>query len=163
MKGMLIIIQFKCDWSTYLTFDVMGELSFGKSFNLIEGENRHLPDLMEEAADYGNFNANALPWFFLGISKLEASRTALLNFVIPFIDRRMKMEGAKKDFFHHLIDAKDPNTGEGFSLPELWGETMVLMVVSHFDFSRCLAYSSGVTWCSLEVSDICSGYLNFLS
>ena len=125
----------------------MGELSFGKSFNLIEGENRHLPDLMEEAADYGNFNAHILTWWYMGITKLllpklEASRAAFLNFIIPFIDRRMKMEDTKKDFFHHLIDAKDPNTGEGFSLPELWGETMVLMVVSHFDFLRRLACSS---------------------
>jgi hypothetical protein len=145
----------------------MGELSFGASFNLIKGENRHLPDLMEDAADYGNFNANMLTWWFLGISKLllpklEASRAAMLNFIIPFIDRRMKMEDTKKDFFHHLIDAKDPDTGEGFSLPELWGETSVLMVVSHFDFLRPLACSSGVTCCYLEVSNICSEDLKFL-
>jgi hypothetical protein len=113
----------------------MGELSFGKSFNLIEGENRHLPVLMEDTADYSNFNGYALAWFFLGLTKLllpklDAARTAFLNFVIPYIDKRMKMENAKKDFFHHLIDAKDPDTGEGFSLPELWGETTVLMVVS---------------------------------
>jgi cytochrome P450 len=137
----------------------MGELAFGKSFNLIEGENRHLPDLMEEAADYGNFNANALTWFFLGISKvllpkLEASRTAFLNFVMPFIDRRMKMEDAKKDFFHHLIDAKDPDTGEGFSLPELWGETMVLMVVSLFKFLELFTFGSWALWCYIRKSRI---------
>jgi len=44
-------------------------------------------------------------------------------------NERMKQDvGAKKDFFHYLLNAKDPETGEGFSMPELWGEANVLMI-----------------------------------
>lgn len=34
----------------------------------------------------------------------------------------------KKDFFHYLLDAKDPETGKGFETAELWGEANVLMI-----------------------------------
>lgn len=35
---------------------------------------------------------------------------------------------AKKDFFHYLLNAKDPESGSGLSTPELWGEANVLMI-----------------------------------
>lgn len=34
----------------------------------------------------------------------------------------------KKDFFHYLLDAKDPETGKGFDIKELWSEANVLMI-----------------------------------
>lgn len=39
------------DWCNYLTFDVMGDLCFGKAFDMIERpENRHVIDLIGSAA-----------------------------------------------------------------------------------------------------------------
>lgn len=35
---------------------------------------------------------------------------------------------AKKDFFYYLLNAKDPETGNGLSTQELWGEANVLMI-----------------------------------
>ena len=32
----------------------------------------------------------------------------------------------RKDFFYHLLKARDPETGLGFSTPELWGESNLL-------------------------------------
>jgi cytochrome P450 len=44
-------------------------------------------------------------------------------------NERMEMElAAKKDFFYYLLNAKDPETGRGFSTKELWGEANVLMI-----------------------------------
>lgn len=44
-------------------------------------------------------------------------------------NQRMKLDhGAKKDFFYYLLNAKDPETGKGFSTKELWGEANVLMI-----------------------------------
>ena len=34
----------------------------------------------------------------------------------------------RKDIFHHLLHAKDPETGEGFSQRELWGESNTLII-----------------------------------
>ena len=35
---------------------------------------------------------------------------------------------AKKDFFHYLLNAVDPESGSGLSTPELWSEANVLMI-----------------------------------
>ena len=32
----------------------------------------------------------------------------------------------RRDFFYHLLKARDPETGMGFSTPELWGESNLL-------------------------------------
>lgn len=37
-------------------------------------------------------------------------------------------DGDRKDFFHYLLNAKDPITGTGFSLPELWAESNLLII-----------------------------------
>lgn len=53
-------------WSTYLGFDVMGDLSFGRSFEMLEGttqENRDAPMLLAQAAKRHNTVSDA--WFWL--------------------------------------------------------------------------------------------------
>ena len=43
--------QNMADWSNYLTFDVMGDLCFGKAFKMLENSsNRHVIDLIGSAA-----------------------------------------------------------------------------------------------------------------
>ncbi len=42
--------------------------------------------------------------------------------------RTLAGHSAKKDFFHYLLNAKDPETGVGLTTPELWGEANVLMI-----------------------------------
>jgi hypothetical protein len=32
----------------------------------------------------------------------------------------------RRDFFYHLLKARDPHTGQGFTTPELWGESNLL-------------------------------------
>lgn len=45
------VAQNMADWSNYLTFDVMGDLCFGKAFEMLEHEeNRHVIDLIGNAA-----------------------------------------------------------------------------------------------------------------
>lgn len=43
--------QNMADWCNYLTFDVMGDLCFGKAFEMLEHkENRHVIDMIGNAA-----------------------------------------------------------------------------------------------------------------
>lgn len=43
--------QNMADWCNYLTFDVMGDLCFGKAFEMLEHDsNRHVIDLIGNAA-----------------------------------------------------------------------------------------------------------------
>lgn len=37
-------------------------------------------------------------------------------------------ETDRRDFFYHLLKARDPETGHGFTTPELWGESNLLYV-----------------------------------
>jgi cytochrome P450 len=40
-----------CDWSTYLGYDIMGDLTFGKRFNCMESEeHRYIPHLLKQSA-----------------------------------------------------------------------------------------------------------------
>lgn len=41
-------------------------------------------------------------------------------------------KGERKDFFHYLLDAKDPQTGEGYSMSELWSESNLLIAAGMF-------------------------------
>lgn len=45
----------------------------------------------------------------------------------------------KRDFFHYLLDAVDPETGKGFETVELWGEANVLMIAGSDTTSSALA------------------------
>lgn len=47
--------------------------------------------------------------------------------------------GAKKDFFCYLLNAKDPETGEGLATQELWGEANVLMIAGSDTTSTSMA------------------------
>ena len=50
-KGKWGVAQNMADWSNYLTFDVMGDLCFGKAFEMLENHtNRHVIDLIGSAA-----------------------------------------------------------------------------------------------------------------
>lgn len=59
-------------------------------------------------------------WNFIITSRAEATERAK--------ERVEAGRDAKKDFFCYLLNAKDPETGEGLSMKELWGEANVLMV-----------------------------------
>lgn len=50
-KGEWSVAQNMSDWCNYLTFDVMGDLCFGKAFEMLERpENHHVIDLIGSAA-----------------------------------------------------------------------------------------------------------------
>jgi hypothetical protein len=54
------------NWFGYLTYDVMGELCFGKSFDmLIDGAKRRMVHLVDRAA-YRHYVVSTFPLFTLG-------------------------------------------------------------------------------------------------
>lgn len=70
-------------------------------------------------------------WNFIMNSRVEANKRAK--------ERAEKGRDAKKDFFYYLLNAKDPETGNGLSTPELWGEANVLMIAGSDTTSTTLA------------------------
>ncbi|KAK6543679.1 hypothetical protein TWF694_000416 [Orbilia ellipsospora] len=138
------------NWFNYLTFDVLGFLCFGKSFELLEGTgNRHLPELVDRAAqrhflcglwlplDTHHLDQIVIPritrdrWNFIMKSRQQATIRAK--------ERTDLGHGARKDFFYYLLNAVDPETGEKLTMPELWSESNVLMVAGSDTTSTSLA------------------------
>lgn len=69
----------------------------------------------------------------LGIDKylfpaLAAKRARYMAYSKSQLTERTKLgeETDRRDFFYYLLKARDPETGQGFSTPELWGESNLL-------------------------------------
>ncbi|KAL2813391.1 cytochrome P450 [Aspergillus granulosus] len=138
------------NWFGYLTYDVMGELCFGKSFDmLIDGAKRRMVHLVDRAA-YRHYVCGLwMPlhrwhldqifirrltndrWKFIMESRQEANQRAK--------ERTAIGQDAKKDFFYYLLNARDPETGKGLATQELWGEANVLMIAGSDTTSTSLA------------------------
>jgi hypothetical protein len=60
--------------------------------------------------------------------KIAAGRAKYMAYSKAQLTERTKLgdETDRRDFFYHLLKAKDPETGQGFSTPELWGESNLL-------------------------------------
>ncbi|KAJ5484281.1 Cytochrome P450 [Penicillium expansum] len=138
------------DWFSYLSYDVMGELCFGKSFDMLISETlRYKVGLVDRAANRHYVCGLWMPldtwgldqifirkltrdrWNFIMNSRVEANERAK--------ERTQIGRDAKKDFFYYLLNAKDPETGNGLSTPELWGESNVLMIAGSDTTSTTLA------------------------
>jgi cytochrome P450 len=140
------------DWVNYLVFDILGDLCFGKSFDMKEPESdlRFVPHLMTEFLVFMHpiaYSPFAGLWAWLkprGLDSLLAiaAPPALQNwesFVEKCLADRTQVESeitksgnpgaGRKDFFHYLFHAVDPETGKrGFPLQELYGEAESLII-----------------------------------
>ncbi|KAF9886243.1 hypothetical protein FE257_011856 [Aspergillus nanangensis] len=138
------------DLFSYLTYDVMGELCFGKSFDmLVSSGKRKMIQLVDRAANRHYVCGLWMPldswhldqlfihrltndrWNFIMKSRVEANERAK--------ERAQAGHDSKKDFFYYLLNAKDPETGKGLTTPELWGEANVLMIAGSDTTSTTLA------------------------
>ncbi|KAL7270771.1 hypothetical protein RUND412_006509 [Rhizina undulata] len=132
-------------WANYLTFDIMGELSFGKNFGMMErDENRYVPEIINKGGHRGliasgfsfrlSFNVGTVTqldtyrldnWF---IKSITEGQKRLYKFARQKAQERVAMKGDRKDFFHYLINAKNPEGENPYSMDELMAESRLLMV-----------------------------------
>jgi cytochrome P450 len=119
----------------------MGDLVFGKSFGTLGAtpENRNAIFWLGRAARR-NYTIGAMP--FIHQSGLERwippfrglwlDRLQYLAFgkrqVVERSNNTSLDSSGRKDIFHHLLNAKDPETGEGLPKSELWMEGNTLIV-----------------------------------
>ena len=135
------------DQANYLTFDIMGDLCFGKAFGMLESpENRFAIDMIGSAAHRHLICGTYLPihewhldkWLF---RKIAVGRARYMQYSKAQAAERTKMglDVDRKDFFYHLLKARDPETGAGFTTPELWGESNLLIIAGSDTTSTALA------------------------
>ena len=127
---------------------------FGRSFGTLghETENREGIRLLGRAARR-NYTVAAFPaLLYKGIEKwlppfkgLYLDRNQYLAFGKKQVMAKMARDqesaehaAERKDIFTYLLHAKDPETGEGFPMPELWMEGNTLIVAGSDTSSTCL-------------------------
>ena len=135
------------DQANWLTFDIMGDLCFGKSFGMLERpDNRFAIDMVTNAAHRHLMCGTYLPIHEYHVDKIlfrkiAAMRARYMQFSKAQAAERTKLglDIDRKDFFYYLLKAKDPETGKGFSVPELWGESNLLIIAGSDTTSTALA------------------------
>ena len=123
-------------WSAYVIFDALGELLLGESFNTtLRWDNRFFLNLMASSARFINITGQ-MP--ILGrlnlstfVSRSHKERRAKQFAFLRFNLRKRLALGSdskgRRDIIHYLQQARDPETGQGYSEAELMGETALLL------------------------------------
>ncbi|KAH8673451.1 cytochrome P450 CYP548A5 [Xylariales sp. PMI_506] len=135
------------DWCNYLAMDILGDLCFGKAFHMLESpDNRYALDLVSLATTR-HLICGTMPLVGkLGLdkvlfSKIAAGRAKYMAYSKSQLTERTKMgdDTDRRDFFYYLLKARDPETGQGFSTPELWGESNLLIIAGSDTTSTAMA------------------------
>ncbi|KAK8002683.1 hypothetical protein PG989_002402 [Apiospora arundinis] len=135
------------DWCNYLAMDILGDLCFGKAFHMLERpDNRYALELVSLATTR-HLICGTMPIVGkLGVdkvlfSKIAAGRAKYMAYSKAQLTERTKLgdETDRRDFFYYLLKARDPETGIGFTTPELWGESNLLIIAGSDTTSTAMA------------------------
>ncbi|KAM3544223.1 Isotrichodermin C-15 hydroxylase [Beauveria bassiana] len=135
------------DWCNYLAMDILGDLSFGKAFHMLERPDNRFALELVEAATTRHLICGTMPIVdklkidrFL-FPKLADGRARYMAYSKGQLTERTKLgeETDRRDFFYYLLKARDPETGQGFSTPELWGESNLLIIAGSDTTSTAMA------------------------
>lgn len=135
------------DWCNYLAMDILGDLCFGKAFHMLERpDNRYALELVSLATTrhlicgtmplVGKLHLDSILFH-----KIAAGRAKYMAYSKAQLTERTKLgdETDRRDFFYHLLKARDPETGVGFTTPELWGESNLLIIAGSDTTSTAMA------------------------
>ncbi|KAI1878404.1 uncharacterized protein JN550_000586 [Neoarthrinium moseri] len=135
------------DWCNYLAMDILGDLCFGKAFHMLEKpDNRYALELVSLATTRHSICGTMPLVGKLGLDKvlfhkIAAGRAKYMAYSKSQLTERTKLgdETDRRDFFYYLLKAKDPETGLGFTTPELWGESNLLIIAGSDTTSTAMA------------------------
>ncbi|KAG5970480.1 hypothetical protein E4U55_001665 [Claviceps digitariae] len=135
------------DWCNYLAMDILGDLSFGKAFHMLEKPDNRFALELVEAATTRHLICGTMPIVDklrvdkILFPKLAAGRARYMAYSKGQLTERTKLgeETDRRDFFYYLLRARDPETGLGFTTPELWGESNLLIIAGSDTTSTAMA------------------------
>lgn len=119
----------------HIGYDIMGEFGFGQSFKLqTSSENQFLIE-----AVIATIRKAGVYVVYPGLQKLRLEllfyirgmrmREKYLSLMSKMVRSRVNAgKSAQNDMFSYLVDAKDPDTGVGFTEEELWAESRFLLI-----------------------------------
>ncbi|KAI0475694.1 isotrichodermin C-15 hydroxylase [Xylariaceae sp. FL0804] len=135
------------DWCNYLAMDILGDLCFGKAFHMLEQpDNRYALELVSLATTRHLICGTMRIVEKLGLDKvlfrhIAAGRARYMVYSRGQLADRTRLgdDTDRRDFFYHLLRARDPETGQGFAIPELWAESNLLIIAGSDTTSTALA------------------------
>jgi cytochrome P450 len=124
------------EYTNYMSYDVLGDICYGQSFETLEREeNRFAMHMVAQSSRFHYLNAQMPLLKKFGLDRvlfrdLRARRTRFMAYSRARLQQRIQVgtDNDRRDFFYYLLNAKDPETGEGFPMQELWGESNVLLI-----------------------------------
>jgi cytochrome P450 len=122
-------------WLNYLAYDVMGEIVFARSFNMLtETSLRYILSLIDAMVFATLIGGCMPPLYKTGLinvlfPKIYKDRQKFVEYVVSTVDERVgekRLDGARKDSFHFLLKARDEE-GKPLSRPQLLTEGLLLI------------------------------------
>lgn len=123
-------------WTNYMSYDILGDICYGQSFETLEKPDvRFALDLVRLSSKFHYLTGQMPRLKELGVDRLlfrdlRAKRQRFMAYSRSRLQARIKMgtDNDRRDFFYYLLNAKDPETGSGLPIGELWGESNVLLI-----------------------------------
>ncbi|KAF2235167.1 benzoate 4-monooxygenase cytochrome P450 [Viridothelium virens] len=120
----------------HMAIDMMGTVGFGHELCLqSHPNNRYMPHVIAKIQKWTSTHVQSpsLAWLCLDMIFYPQQiyyGKRLLEQVRIFVEERTNAQEAKNDIFSFLVDAVDPETGEHFSITELWSEAKLLTIAT---------------------------------
>lgn len=119
----------------FLAYDIMGGFGFGRSFELqTKPDNRFITDAVAAASlrsgvysqypELAKFKLEKI--IYPNGSKMYEKFKQVAGALVA--ERSSAKKDSQNDLFSFIIDARDPETGLGFSHTEIWSEARFLLV-----------------------------------
>ncbi|KAF2095118.1 benzoate 4-monooxygenase cytochrome-like protein P450 [Rhizodiscina lignyota] len=122
-------------WSNYLTFDIMGDLVFGRDFGMVSGrENQDLPLVIDSALHRQLLAGSSAFMHKWGLDKLlfpgiVQRGSQLLIYARKQAQMRKAADPSRKDFFWYIDNAKEKNGAPAYDNPrEVFSEARTLII-----------------------------------
>ncbi|RVX73375.1 hypothetical protein B0A52_03017 [Exophiala mesophila] len=93
-------------WFNYYSFDVMGDLAFGKSFDMLENGQKHWAIQLLNNGQRGIGIFGPVPWLFVIVSQipfLTKEFQKFIKFCEDMMDQRSKMKGDRPDISSWIL------------------------------------------------------------
>ncbi|PGH20061.1 hypothetical protein AJ80_03711 [Polytolypa hystricis UAMH7299] len=133
-------------WANYLTFDIMSDVIFGEGFGLLENpHNREVVQCIEDSNVRTGVLVQAPEVATCRIDRrlfpnAILGRNKFIRFVNGLLKRRMQVQPLKRhDVFSGLLDAKDPETGDGLAPAEIGAESTTMIIAGSDTSSTSIA------------------------
>ncbi|KAK0617473.1 cytochrome P450 monooxygenase [Immersiella caudata] len=126
-------------WLAYLTYDIMGKLTFSHEYNMLTSDDGHFIQPVIDTFQHGQIILGAVPWVEQwGLAPLLfVNVMSAIGRFQAYVDRQVSQRIADEeagrghdDIFRLLLNHEDKTTGEKMGFKELSDEAVVLIIAA---------------------------------